>query len=238
MVSYIPLRKAVELTGLHPNTLRKYADKGTIPHYRQPSGGRMFDVSKFIRTAASTICYARVSRPKQKEDLHGQVDALSKHYPQAEIIQDIGSGLNFKRKGLRSILERLLYGEKLRIVVTHRDRLARFGFDLIEYLVSKNNGEILVLNQVSTSPESELVSDITTIVTVFSSRLHGLRGHKNKKDLIEAVVGTKDQTKTVDGSLSMGIQPNSNSEGAGISDRRKEPKLSWRKKRLDTKVQA
>nr|WP_293094825.1 recombinase family protein [Moorena sp. SIOASIH] len=77
-------------------------------------------------------------------------------FPEAEIIFDIGSGLNYKRKGLRTILERVLCGDKLTIVVTCRDRLTRFGFELIEYLVGLNGGKILVLDQPESCPESEL----------------------------------------------------------------------------------
>jgi predicted site-specific integrase-resolvase len=100
---------------------------------------------------------------------------MREKFPNAEIVKDIGSGLNFKRKGLRTLLDRLSQGTKLTIVVAHKDRLARFGFELIEYLVNKNGGEILVLDKVSFSPHRELVEDILSILTVFSCRMHGLR---------------------------------------------------------------
>jgi predicted site-specific integrase-resolvase len=105
---------------------------------------------------------------------------MREKFPQAEIIKDIGSGLNFKRKGLRSVLDRLSQGTKLTIVVAHKDRLARFGFELIEYLVNKNGGEILVLDKVSFSPQRELVEDILSILTVFSCRMHGLRRYHSE----------------------------------------------------------
>jgi len=201
MGDYIALKKAVKATGLHPNTLRKYADNGTIPHFRQPSGDRMFDVSGLLKSKEFVICYARVSTVKQKQDLDRQAEVLKKHYPDAEVVRDIGSGLNFKRKGLRSLLERILQGEKLTIVVTYRDRLARFGFDVIEYIASKHGGKIVVLNSIETSPESELVADLTAIITVFSSRLHGLRSYKNKKDLIKTFKSPAAEIKKLDGSL-------------------------------------
>jgi putative resolvase len=101
-------------------------------------------------------------------------------YPEAEIIQDIGSGLNFKRKGLRSLLDRLLRGDKLKIIVACRDRLCRFGFELIQYMVEQNGGEILVQGQTVYCPESELTTDLLSIIHVFSCRMHGLRKYSQK----------------------------------------------------------
>lgn len=187
MTAYVPLKKAVEITGLHPNTLRKYADRGDIPNYRIPNGDRRFDVSGFVKRKAGVVGYARVSQPKQKCDLDRQCEFLRTKYPEAEVLRDIGSGLNFKRKGLKALLERAMSGERLTVVVTYRDRLARFGFDLIEWIIQRAGGEVVVLNQVSTSPVDELTRDLTAIVTVFASRLHGLRSHKIKKDLAQAV---------------------------------------------------
>lgn len=187
MTAYVTLKKAVETTGLHPNTLRKYADRGDIPHYRLPNGDRRFDVSGFVQQNISTVCYARVSQPKQKPDLDRQCELLQSRYPDAEIFRDIGSGLNFKRKGLKAILERAMSGERLTVVVTYRDRLARFGFDLIEWVLQRSGGSVVVLNQVITSPMDELTRDLTAIITVFSSRLHGLRSHQIKKDIAQAI---------------------------------------------------
>ena len=100
-------------------------------------------------------------------------------YPDAEIVQDIGGGLNWKRKGLVSLLERLHRGDKLRIVVAHRDRLARFGFELIQWLAEQNGGGIVVLDNTDYSPEEELTEDILAILHTFSCRLHGLRRYRN-----------------------------------------------------------
>ncbi|AOY83334.1 IS607 family transposase [Moorena producens JHB] len=151
-MALIPLRKAVELTGLSKNTLRKYADNGTIKCERTPSGYRLFDTESLLnlgkvrKTVVATICYCRLSSKKQRDDLDRQVAYMHSLYPKAEIIKDIGSGLNYKRFGLRTILERLMRGDKLTIVVACRDRLTRFWFELFEYLVSLNGGKILVLD--------------------------------------------------------------------------------------------
>ena len=104
-------------------------------------------------------------------------------YPKAEIVQDIGSGLNFKRKGLRSILGRLLRGEKLEVVVAHRDRLARFGVGLLDYLIEATGGTLVVLDKrTDATPEGELTEDLLAILHHFSCRMHGHRSHANKKD--------------------------------------------------------
>ena len=180
---YVTLREAKKRLGLHPNTLRKYADDGIIETIRTPSGQRRFNVESFIKQKQSnleTILYCRVSSVKQKDDLQNQKDYLLSKYPGAEVIVDVASGLNFKRKGLRSILERLLQGHSIKLVVAERDRLCRFGFELIDYLITKNGGEIVVLDQIECSPEGELVSDILSILHVFSCRVHGMRKYKNQ----------------------------------------------------------
>ena len=180
---YVTLREARKQLGLHPNTLRKYADEGIIETIRTPSGQRRFNIESFINqthNSLQTILYCRVSSARQKDDLQNQKDYLLSKHPRAEVIADVGSGLNFKRKGLRAILERLLQGDSIRLVVAERDRLCRFGFELIEYLVIKNGGEVVVLNQSEYSPEGELVSDILSIIHVFSCRIHGMRKYKNQ----------------------------------------------------------
>jgi predicted site-specific integrase-resolvase len=185
-MGYVPLREAVKRLGLHKNTLRKYADNGIIPSIRNPAGQRMYDVEAYLGASIGNalICYCRVSSTKQRDDLTRQVAYMQSLYPQAEIIKDIGSGLNFKRKGLRSLLDRLLKGDKLTIVVACKDRLCRFGFELIQYLVEQNGGQIVVLDKTVYCPSSELTQDLLSIIHVFSCRMHGLRkyGKKIKED--------------------------------------------------------
>ena len=128
-----------------------------------------------------TIGYCRVSGKSQAEDVASQVTYLQKHYPEAEIIRDFGSGINFKRKGLISLLERLLRGDKLRIVVAHRDQLAHFGGEVIQLLVEQNGGEVVVLDKtVYGSPEEELTADLLAILHVFSCRMYGLRRYRDQ----------------------------------------------------------
>jgi predicted site-specific integrase-resolvase len=180
---------ASKILGLHPNTLRKYADEEKIQYIKNPAGQRLYDVGSFIgsKTPIKTVCYCRVSSTKQKDDLQRQIKYLKEHYQDCEIITDIGSGINYKRKGLQTILGRIMQGERLKIVVAYRDRLVRFGFEIIEFLVKQNGGEILVLNQINLSPTEELSTDLLSIITVFSCRINGLRKYhkqiKEDKDL-------------------------------------------------------
>ena len=180
--AYVPLRKAVEFLGLHPHTLRRYADSGKIKSIKNEAGQRLYDVESYQRGAIRTavICYCRVSSPKQRDDLARQVDFMRQQYPDAEITQDIGSGLNFKRKGLQALLVRFMRGEQLTIVVACRDRLCRFGFELFEFMAEQNGGQIVVLDRTVHCPETELTSDLFAILHVFSCRMHGLRSYSKK----------------------------------------------------------
>ena len=105
---------------------------------------------------------------------------LRARFPDAEVVTDIGGGLNWQRRGLVALLERLRAGAKLRLVVAHKDRLARFGFDLVAWFVEANGGEVVVLGHTDSSPERELVEDLLAIVHSFSCRLPGLRHYRKK----------------------------------------------------------
>ena len=177
---YVASRKAAAMLGLHPQTLRRYADQGNIPHYRNSAGQRLYDVDTYLCGAArpTIVCYCRVSSAKQRGDLDRQVTQMRELYPDAEVVTDVAGGLNWQRRGLLSILERLRRGDKFELVVAHRDRLARFGFELIEWLVQQNGGSVVVLSQPDASPESELTEDLLAILHTFSCRMHGLRRYR------------------------------------------------------------
>jgi predicted site-specific integrase-resolvase len=165
------------------NALRSYADQGIIPAIRNPAGQRLFDVDSYLAKNARpmAVCYARVSSAKQRDDLERQIQRLRAAYPEAAVIQDIGSGLNFKRKGLRALLERLLRGDKLAVVVTHRDRLARFGIGALEFLIEHNGGQFVVLDPtVGASREAELTADLLAILRHFSCRMLRPSSHQSK----------------------------------------------------------
>jgi predicted site-specific integrase-resolvase len=193
---YIRPEDAVRQLKVSSKTLRLWSDEGKIEYIRTAGGHRRYCLDSIllvreeknieipiIKTGKS-ICYCRVSSYGQKEDLERQVKFFSLKYPDHFIIKEIGSGLNFKRKGFNSILDFAIKGNIKEIVVTHKDRLCRFGFDLVERIIKDySNGKIVVLNQEKTSPEKELVDDLISIVTVFSSRLYGLRSNSIKKKI-------------------------------------------------------
>jgi predicted site-specific integrase-resolvase len=182
----LPSRKACVELGVCANTLRSWAKTGKIDFVLAPSGQRLYDVLSIIKRSSGKqkIVYARVSSKSQKDDLQSQIEFLKTRYPEHRLITDIGSGLNFKRRGLLSLLDAVMSGQVEELVVCHRDRLARFGFDLIDAIASKNNCKIVVLDNARLSPEEELTRDLISIIHVFSCRLYGLRkyGRQVKED--------------------------------------------------------
>ena len=128
-MTYVPRDVASKELGICATTLRKYAGQGKIKFIRNEAGQRLYDIDSYSRERGEkqTLLYCRVSSSKQKPDLDRQAEYLQERYPGAEVIKDIGSGLNYKRKGLKAILERCLLRHKLQVVVAHRDRLCRFG---------------------------------------------------------------------------------------------------------------
>jgi predicted site-specific integrase-resolvase len=134
-----------------------------------------------------------VSSRGQSDDLKSQIEFLKLKFPNYDVISDIGSGLNYKRRGTRKILDTCLDGTIGKIVVTYKDRLCRFGFDLFEYIVKQAGGEIVVLNSTESSPQEEMVKDLTSIIHVFSCRLYGLR--KYKKEIKKVIKKETKETK-------------------------------------------
>jgi len=186
-------REAAKILDVCPNSLRKWADNGEINCIRTKSGQRRYDVESYIgkSTDSTTICYCRVSSHKQRDDLERQVEFLRNQYPTAEFVRDIGSGINFKRKGLKTILERAMSGINITLVVAHRDRLARFGIDLVRQVIEQSGGKLVVLEETLLSSEQELTNDLLNIVHVFSARMHGLRSYKKQIHQIVADSGAE-----------------------------------------------
>ena len=187
---YIRPEDACRILKITNRTLFNWDAKGKIHPIRTKGGHRRFLLTDILSITGQqiprrNICYCRVSSSSQKEDLERQVEFFRNKYPDYEIVRDIGSGLNFKRKGLNSILESAIEGTIGDVVVTHKDRLCRFGFELISRLIeeSPGNGKIVVLDKQETSPEKELVDDLISIITVFSSRIYGLRSHSFRKHI-------------------------------------------------------
>lgn len=182
---FVSSKEASDVLGLHPNTLRRYAKEGKINFIRTAGGNRRYDIESFLlpdRKEKYTVVYCRVSSSKQKDDLERQVSVMKELYPEAVMIKDIGSGINYNRKGVKTILELLLRGDRISLVVAHRDRLARFGTELFEFLLKSNRGELLVLNDEEKPSEQKLTEGLLTILHVFSCRMHGSRKYKKDKD--------------------------------------------------------
>ncbi|MDD3001526.1 MAG: IS607 family transposase [Candidatus Riflebacteria bacterium] len=182
--------KACEKLGIHPNTLRRWAKEGKISCVRQKGGNRLYDVESFLnreeKCDRAKFIYTRVSSRNQQDDLSNQIRYLRERYPHHKLIEDIGSGLNFKRKGFLNLLDRIMSRDVEEVVVAHRDRLCRFGFELVEWFFTKHNVKLMVLDNSKSSPQQELVTDLLSIITVFSCRIHGLRKYSEtlKKDKI------------------------------------------------------
>ena len=181
---YVTPRAAAKALGYNVDYLRQLAKKGKLPTLRTPGGHLRYAVQEYINSQLgseiTTICYCRVSGKAQADALASQVAYMRETFPEAEVIEDFGSGINFKRKGHQRLLERILRGDKRRIVVAHRDRLARFGSEVIRFLVEQNGGEVVVLNKTAHSPEEELTADLLESLHVFSSRMYGLRRYRDK----------------------------------------------------------
>ena len=183
MANYVAARVATAKLGVTLRTLLRWEEAGKIKTIKTPNGQRRYDLDSVIPVRQSdklTILYARVSSHSQKPDLERQIQFLVAQYPGCEVVKDIGSGLNFKRKGLLALLERVLSGDVGMVIVANKDRLCRFGFDLIAWMAKRSHCEILVLNNNVLSPEREMLEDVLAIIHVFSCRLYGLRKYKQK----------------------------------------------------------
>lgn len=196
-------KNACSFYGVSKNTLRSWADNDKIIYKRTPSNQRLYWISSKCNQpeknsdlgSKQSIVYCRVSSCKQKDDLERQCLYLSSKYPNCRIIKDIGSGLNYKRQGLYKILELSNQGIIDKVVVSSKDRLARFGFEL-EWVLLQNDTKILVLDKTTKSREQEFTEDILAILQVFACRWNGKRRYKttikNEKDSNEIDLHTKE----------------------------------------------
>lgn len=161
-----------------------------IPAHISNGGTRYYSTEQLKLFQSSNnerivIGYCRVSTPSQKDDLETQVQNV-KSYMYAkgykfDIIKDIGSGINYKKKGLKELINRIENNEVSKVVILYKDRLIRFGFELIEYLCEINNVEIEVIDNSECSKEKELTDDLIQIITVFANRLYGQHSKKTKR---------------------------------------------------------
>lgn len=198
--NYVSTTKAKEILGVHVLTLHNWEKAGKIDTIRTAGGHRLYNVDKYLREIKQNgfdeiknesddedneklnICYVRVSTVGQKDDLKRQKEYMEKRYPKYTIVDDIGSGINFNRRGLRRIIKLAISGKINKVVVAYKDRLTRFGYDLIEDLIKEySDGEIIIENDtVEKEPKEELVEDVLQILNVYTAKLNGLRKYGNK----------------------------------------------------------
>ena len=192
---HLTTSNASKVLGVHPNTLRRWEADGIIECIRIDGGYRLFNISKFKRDQKKKnhnesqdnkekkdFIYARVSSSKQPEDLNRQIRDLETSYPGFQVLSDTGSGINFKRKGLKRLLQEIMRGNVRTVVVSYRDRLCRIAFELLEFVCDQHQTELLVHNKDKEgSDEKELLEDLMAITHVFSSRLYGKRSGGSRK---------------------------------------------------------
>jgi predicted site-specific integrase-resolvase len=179
--------------GVYVSTLRHWANSGRLSVVRTPGGKRLYDlegVSFLFGDGESRpdprarIIYARVSGSHQRGDLERQVQRLSEAYPEHEVVKDVGSGVNWKRKGLASILDRAFAGNIEELVLEHRDRLCRFGYELLALVFEKLDVRLLVHSPDEGAPgsgEQELADDLLAVVNFFVAKNNGTRASKNRR---------------------------------------------------------
>jgi excisionase family DNA binding protein len=205
----ISIGDAAKELGVSVKTVRRWSEAGKLKSERSPSGHRRFYLSDIKRITPRdfnhlenriTINYARVSSHDQKSDLVRQVQVLesfsSANGWQFETIQDLGSGLNYNKKGLQKLLKRIMSGGVGRLVLAHKDRLLRFGSEIVFAMCEEFETEVVIINKSAdeTTFEQELVTDMIELITVFSARLYGSRSHKNKKLLDNVAKAVQEST--------------------------------------------
>lgn len=187
-------KEMAERLNVTVRTLQRWDNDGILKAYRTPTNRRYYTEEQYLeytgqsqmaKDTRKVVAYARVSSNGQKDDLKNQVQFLrnfanGKGIILDDVITDIGSGLNYKRKKWNKLLDDVMDNQIKVIYITYKDRFVRFGYDWFENLCKKHNTEIVVLNNIETSPSQEMVDDMISIIHVFSCRLYGLRKYKTK----------------------------------------------------------
>ena len=194
-MKYYSSKTVTQILGVTAQTLRNWDKEGKLkPAYVKSNGYRYYSEDSILaytsdkrknKKKLNVVGYARVSSKKQSDDLERQVNNLKSYldskYDEYEIITDIGSGINYTKPGLKKLIEKINRKEIDLIVVLYKDRLLRFGFELIEYFASLNDVKIEVLDKIDKNQDQELVEDLVQIVTVFSCKIQGKRKAKTKE---------------------------------------------------------
>jgi predicted site-specific integrase-resolvase len=193
MNKFVPITAAASALGVSTSTLRRWEASGKLVPSRTRGGQRRYDLATLrpelnhgAPVPRKTVAYARVSSHDQKADLERQKQVLELYCASQgwtfDVIADLGSGMNYDKKGLRHLLDAILDGQVGRLVLTHKDRLLRFGAELVFAICQAREVEVVIINQGEDSSfEEDLASDVLEIITVFSARLYGSRSHRNQK---------------------------------------------------------
>lgn len=185
----VKIGEAARILGTTPGTLRKWEASGEITPARKSKGGTRYyaveDLTGLNSSELPTLAYARVSSHDQKADLDRQHAMLEAYCAakgwRSEVIRDLGSGMNYNKKGLKTLLEAILRKTTKRLVLTHKDRLLRFGAELVFTLCELQGVEVVIIHKGDQPTfEEELAQDVLEIITVFSARLYGSRSRKHK----------------------------------------------------------
>jgi putative resolvase len=208
MNKLLSIKEASKLLGVSESTLRRWEkEKKLIPDERTKGNQRRYRLSSIRpemmhsqKIERKTIAYARVSSNGQKKDLERQKQVLELYCASNgwdfELISDLGSGINYNKKGLKSLINAIIDDEVGRIVITHKDRLLRFGAELIFSICEAKEVEVLIINKgEDTSFEEDLAKDVLEIITVFSARLYGERSRKNQKLIDKLKEAVDDSTQ-------------------------------------------
>ena len=211
---YYSIHEFSKIIGVSAQTLRNWDNNGKLhPHHTTASGYRYYSEEQLNQVMnvkpnnkRITIGYCRVSSHKQKDDLERQIENVriyltAKGQP-FEIISDIGSGINYKKKGLQELMKRISQNQVDKVVVLYKDRLLRFGFELVEYIASLFNCEIEIIDHTEKSEQQELVEDLVQIITVFSCKLQGKMANKAKKLVLELIQEEEANGKKPKGNVS------------------------------------
>lgn len=185
-------KDVVKILNISMKTLQRWDKDDILPAYRNPKNRRYYtkkQIDHFLGKETSNgrknIAYARVFNKGQKDDLNNQIKFIQDYVNAKgiildEVISDVGSGLNYKRKNWNKLLDMVMNNEVDTIYISFKDRFVRFGFDWFESLCDKFGTKIVVLNNKSSSPEEEIVEDLISIIHVFSCRIYGLRKYKTQ----------------------------------------------------------
>ena len=195
MRKLVSIGQASKALGVTPLTLRRWHEQGKLePDLVTEGGRRRYDLSRLrpglfraeVTAERRTVAYARVSSRDQEPDLRHQAQVLEAYCAAQgwtfEVVTDLGSGMNYRKRGLKRLLDDIVEGDVGRLVITHKDRLLRLGAELVFAICEAKGVEVVILNAgEDASFEEELARDVLEIITVFSARLYGARSRKNAK---------------------------------------------------------